>query len=264
MTDAITRTVREFAAEIKMPVGALLPMLIDANIAHCNPDDVFTEQDSTQLLAFLRLKYQVNKPVLLKQSESITASDGGKIQIVVRRKGGAGAPAHKAAEAPSAEQALPAEQAPSKSEVPDVAFAGTLSGREFFVDGMNVAHWSKTLSVTNVIALALALVSQGGKVVVIFDASASGKFKGRDNALYQQYLKEDSFEFFEVPGKMRADDFLLLRANNTGGFIVSNDQFRDYGEKYPWVSDQSRLIKGMVIAGHLAIPSLDIDIDLNA
>ena len=62
-----------------------------------------------------------------------------------------------------------------------------------------------------------------------------------------------------VPAGARADDFILIRANDDGSHIVSNDRFNQYVERYPWLKEQ-RLHKFMFMDGRLMIPDLGVDI----
>jgi len=138
---------------------------------------------------------------------------------------------------------------------------------EHFIDGLNVANWKTTLpnSLAMVLLLACEFHKRGIPFMVIFDANSRHLF---NDEIYGRLPLEFPEYFSEVPGKSKADDFLLLRAQSTGGNVVSNDQFRDYVVRHPWVKseDSSRLIKGMTIKNNLLVPALEIDVllDCNA
>ena len=91
------------------------------------------------------------------------------------------------------------------------------------------------------------------------------KFKRQKNS-ETKYLKEllklDEY-FCMSPGRQRADDHILNRANRTKELIISNDKFMDYKEKYDWIEkEEGRLIKGKVIGKSVSIPDLDIHLPL--
>jgi hypothetical protein len=70
-----------------------------------------------------------------------------------------------------------------------------------------------------------------------------------------------------VPAGIRADDFILQMAEKSNCDVISNDMFRDYEMRYPWVRADGRVKKGAVIPQHsngkkiqdiLSIPNLEI------
>jgi hypothetical protein len=48
-----------------------------------------------------------------------------------------------------------------------------------------------------------------------------------------------------APGNTSADDFILLRADQTDGIVVSNDRYRKFVDSYPWLNERGRKISGM-------------------
>ena len=68
--------------------------------------------------------------------------------------------------------------------------------------------------------------------------------------------------FVEVPGKICADEFILQRANNDNSHIISNDQFRDFADRYDWILAGNRLIKGAVAGKQLSIPHLAFELTI--
>lgn len=63
---------------------------------------------------------------------------------------------------------------------------------------------------------------------------------------YQYLLRAHPNMFVSVPGKTQADDFILQRAHLHGSHIITNDQYRQYVDRYPWLTGGERLIKGKV------------------
>jgi hypothetical protein len=80
-----------------------------------------------------------------------------------------------------------------------------------------------------------------------------------EHELYRRLLAGAPDSFVEVPGRIRADEFILQRAHEDQCPIISNDQFREYAGKYPWLSDSRRLIKFVVSRERIAIPQMSID-----
>lgn len=137
---------------------------------------------------------------------------------------------------------------------------------KYIIDGTNVAYWEKK-GVVSIIAsaqLVIELLKRGAEVCCFFDANTSHLVL--EKSLYKDCLKLYDI-FKEVPGGIRADDFILLFAdNNINTFIISNDQFRDKINEYPWLSSQEgkkRLIKGDIISNQLAIPHLKLFAHIN-
>ncbi|NJA88790.1 translation initiation factor IF-2 [Rhodocyclus tenuis] len=88
-------TVAQFAADLKMPAGALLEQLRKAGVAKAVPDDVVSEQDKSRLLDYLRRSHgegQGKTKITLtrKETSEIRSHDSsGKsrtVQVEVRKK----------------------------------------------------------------------------------------------------------------------------------------------------------------------------------
>ena len=89
-------TIEQFAAELKMPAGALLEQLTAAGVTDKRAGDTLTEQDKTRLLDYLRKQHgaqaEAKKRITLtrKQTTEIKAADStGRartIQVEVRKK----------------------------------------------------------------------------------------------------------------------------------------------------------------------------------
>lgn len=87
--------VTQFAAELKMPVGALLEQLAKAGMSKRGESDALTDQDKTRLLDYLRKSHGETAPkakitLTRRQTSEIKSSDAtGKartIQVEVRKK----------------------------------------------------------------------------------------------------------------------------------------------------------------------------------
>lgn len=133
-----------------------------------------------------------------------------------------------------------------------------------FIDGSNVCQWEKPATFTILLTLLVELRKQCKPFLCMFDANTRYILAEQglpdDRGVYEQLLKEFPKFFSEVPGRTRADDFLLKRADTSGGNIISNDQFKSYQPRYKWLlSEPERIIRGTVVGEYLTIPELEID-----
>ena len=148
----------------------------------------------------------------------------------------------------------------------------TLSDKLFLVDGLNVcctySDRNIEVSLESLLTLLLDIRWLGGSFTCLFDANAYFKLRDkgahRSHILFNKLIDRFPNQFCKVPSGKQADDFILLRAHNGGYSIISNDRFRNYADKYPWIRNGERLIKGCVVSGHLMVPDLDIDIPIRA
>jgi Ricin-type beta-trefoil lectin domain-like/Zc3h12a-like Ribonuclease NYN domain len=134
----------------------------------------------------------------------------------------------------------------------------------FFIDGSNICQWEKPVNLSVLLTLLIELRKQGKEFLCIFDANTryilSRQGLKNDRNVYEQLLREFSKLIIEVPGRTRADDFLLKRADTSKSNIISNDQFRNYHSRYKWLhSEPHRLFRGTVVGNYLTIPELEID-----
>ena len=65
------------------------------------------------------------------------------------------------------------------------------------------------------------------------------------------------------PSRTEADSFILLHADKTGSHIISNDGYKKWEAKYPWVATRTetgnlRVHKFMVVEDMLSIPDVGI------
>jgi hypothetical protein len=144
----------------------------------------------------------------------------------------------------------------------------TRNVKHLVLDGLNICGWAasgeRRFDFRILVTLALELTYKRLPFLVFLDANAPHELKG-DPAVavaYGRLVRDLPQMFKEVPGKTQADEFILQRANSDNSHVVSNDQFRPYAERYPWVLTGDRLIKGTVAAERLQVPQLDIDVPL--
>lgn len=135
------------------------------------------------------------------------------------------------------------------------------------IDGLNVCYWSgaekREPALTIVLTVCVELARQHISFFVFFDANTPHLLReAGDNTsleVYKHLLAKWPALFSEVPGRIKADEFILQKAHSDNAFIVSNDQYRDYMDAYPWVVSDGRLVKGTVAGDRVLIPALGID-----
>jgi hypothetical protein len=122
------------------------------------------------------------------------------------------------------------------------------------IDGSNVMHWQDgTPNIKTVRDVVDHLRAHGYTPGVVFDANAGYLLIGQyqhDRALSAQ-LDLPVDRVMVVPKGTPADPFILKAAKDYGGQIVSRDQFRDWAETHPEVTEPGHLVKGGYRKGQL-------------
>ncbi len=135
------------------------------------------------------------------------------------------------------------------------------------LDGLNICYWENSNASSPDITILLSLCTKLAKdklpFVCFFDANTPHVINehGGSNASYVYTLLTSSpfsLHFIEVPGGKQADEFILQKAQAVNGYIISNDQYRDFASRYPWITGGKRLLKGAVVNHYLQIPDLFI------
>lgn len=139
-----------------------------------------------------------------------------------------------------------AEEIMDENSCDTPAMTGTV-----YIDGTNVMHWDNKRSGVTLgclIAITDTLERDGVRYQVLFDASTKYKLYDAGRAAFEELLDLHPQEFHQVPARTRADEFLLALADgDPASRIMSNDTFRQYAGRYPWVNDRARFIRGMVV-----------------
>ncbi len=141
---------------------------------------------------------------------------------------------------------------------------------EYLLDGSNIMHWDKErngVSLKYVLAITDELSKKERKFNVYFDATARHileKECPKECSIFDRLIKEQPEHFHQVPAGTSADSFLLFLANdNSNRFIMTNDQYNDHAEKYPWVKERGRLLHGMVLGDTIYFPEQSLQFSLN-
>lgn len=143
---------------------------------------------------------------------------------------------------------------------------GVRTGRDqvklMIIDGSNLlrrkgGNWLQGLN-----AAQHALTEKRIPWFVCFDANVFHVLEKQghpgDSKLLHGMVESDSDHYQVVPAGIRADDFILQQANRECAHILSNDLFRDFAEKYPWLKGNQRVHRFDFVRGRLLVPDFDI------
>lgn len=119
------------------------------------------------------------------------------------------------------------------------------------VDGANVAYIEKSEKdepkVSNLIAVRRALQNKGYEPVIIVDASL--RHQVDDPEQLESLLDEQVVR--QAPADADADYFILEMAEEMDALVVSNDEFEQYQDDYPWIEE--RRVPLMIVKGHVEL-----------
>jgi predicted nuclease of predicted toxin-antitoxin system len=119
------------------------------------------------------------------------------------------------------------------------------------VDGANVAHVETTgkgdPKVANLLAVRQVLTEKGYHPIIIVDAALHHRI---DDAEQLEALINKQ-QVRQAPAGTDADYFVIKIAEEENAVIISNDQYKDYQEQFPWVSE--RRIPLMIVHGNVEL-----------
>lgn len=119
------------------------------------------------------------------------------------------------------------------------------------VDGSNVAFEElgegDDPKVGNLVAMRAALEKRGYRPIILVDAS----LRHQVDDPQQLEAMIDEQVVLQVPAGTDADYFVLEMAQREDAIVVSNDQFRDYARRYPWIKE--RRVPYMIIDGDVVL-----------
>lgn len=114
------------------------------------------------------------------------------------------------------------------------------SKKKIVVDGANVAYIEKSQSgnpkVSNLTAVYQALKERGFEPIIIVDAAL--QYDIDDRQQFESLIENQTVR--QAPAGTDADYFILETAEKYHARIVTNDQYKDYQNDYPWIK-KSRL-----------------------
>ena len=137
----------------------------------------------------------------------------------------------------------------------------TNSVEHLIIDGSNMILGTTPLSVEALLACVKTLQDKKMKWNVYLDANIYHALEEKgvkeDGEKLKDFIAANPHKVSLVPAGIRADDFILLRADKQGSHIITNDRYLQYVDRYPWIGDE-RLHKFMISDGMLMIPDLGI------
>lgn len=133
------------------------------------------------------------------------------------------------------------------------------------VDGSNVVFAESGNLITGLATCLKALKLRKLKSFVFLDANIYHKLEDSENGVKQvkalkRLVESSKGEIVLVPAGARADDFILKKADTDGCHVLSNDRYKPYVERYPWI-EQNRVHRFSFVDGRLMIPDFDIDVE---
>ncbi len=117
------------------------------------------------------------------------------------------------------------------------------------IDGANVAYEEKSgggkPKLSNLLKVRRELEERGFDTVIVVDASL--KYDIDDQVQLEKLIRSQQVR--QVPAGTDADFFILEIANACGARIVTNDQYKDYSDRYPWIPE--RRLPYMIVNGEV-------------
>lgn len=140
--------------------------------------------------------------------------------------------------------------------------------KDILIDGSNIVRWFPELKSRALCMIMAGLEKAGYNAYIIFDATIPYVLKETDDKVGQaflDFLRESKPECVKIaPPDSQADDFILSYANAHGNHIISNDRFRQYVSRYPWVGNKNeqgrRVHRVEEIKGEIVLPTLGISV----
>ena len=129
-----------------------------------------------------------------------------------------------------------------------------LKGKVVVVDGTNVMFGSsldRNPSLLNLMGLLLELDKRESNFKCFLDANSIHTLKAAGKEIEARVLEaccqSSPDSFIIVSGGNRADDFLLDFAHSQNAPVISNDRFREYHDKYPWLTTNPKRRASFVV-----------------
>lgn len=138
----------------------------------------------------------------------------------------------------------------------------------YYLDGNNICFWKdeNNFSLVPLLNLCVQLKNKSQNFVCFFDANIIHLLKDKEEKLILKDLLKDKTKFRTSPGGTKADNYIVMSANNSNASIITNDWYRSLIPTYKWLDSRStpqRLFKGSVYpeanGDFLMIPDLKIN-----
>jgi hypothetical protein len=125
------------------------------------------------------------------------------------------------------------------------------------VDGANVAYIEESKEgepkVSNLVAVRKDLEARGYEPVIIVDASLRHQVDDPDQL---EALMDDQ-KIHQAPAGTDADYFILQFAEQKDALVVSNDEFEQYQDQFPWI--EQRRVPLMIVHGDVQLYGSDLE-----
>jgi hypothetical protein len=117
------------------------------------------------------------------------------------------------------------------------------------IDGANVAYEERSAGdkpkLSNLLKVRGEMEGRGYEPIIIVDASL--KYDIDDQTQIETLIHSQQIR--QVPAGTDADYFILQVAQQHDALIVSNDQYKDYMDQYPWIPE--RRLPYMIVKGEV-------------
>lgn len=125
------------------------------------------------------------------------------------------------------------------------------------VDGANVAYIERSKKgdpkISNLLAVRRALRGRGYQPIIIVDASL--RYEIDDPKQLEALIDEQ--QIHQAPSGTDADYFILEFAEEHNAPVVSNDEFENYQDRYPWI--EQRRMPLMIVNGEVEFYEEQLD-----
>ena len=119
------------------------------------------------------------------------------------------------------------------------------------IDGANVAYEERSAGgkpkLSNLLKVRRELEERGCEAVIIVDASL--KYDIDDQEQLETLIQSQQIR--QVPAGTDADFFIIQFAHELDALMVTNDRYRDYAERFPWIPE--RRLPYMIVKGEVVL-----------
>src|SRR5919112_4462155 len=119
------------------------------------------------------------------------------------------------------------------------------------IDGANVAYEERSAGgkpkLANLLKVRRELEERGCEAVIIVDASL--KYDIDDQEQLETLIQSQQVR--QVPAGTDADFFIIQFADQLDALMVTNDRYRDYAERFPWIPE--RRLPYMIVKGEVVL-----------
>jgi hypothetical protein len=119
------------------------------------------------------------------------------------------------------------------------------------IDGANVAYEEKSAGgrpkLSNLLKVRRELEDRGFEAIILVDASL--KYDIDDQTQLESLIRTQQVR--QVPAGTDADFFIIELAEQLDARIVTNDRYKDYADRHPWISE--RRLPYMIVKGEVVL-----------